>query len=170
METKTCSKCGVEKPKSRFYPRVASNPLSPLRSNCKDCQNTSRRGTKRNKHKGYKQYNKEWRKDNPEKYAGQQRRYDQRYPDKYREKAARRRARQRSVTVENVDYNQIRLRDSSCYLCGRDFSSTERWDGQLTHIDHKIPLSKPELGSTHSYENCALVHKECNLKKGDRAA
>lgn len=114
------------------------------------------------------EYSKQHYKNNKEVRREQQKEWYRSNLDKYREYSIRYRAIKKGLTVEKVDYQVIRERDDICYLCQIPFTDEERWDGSLTHVDHKIPLSRLDLNPTHSYENCALTHKVCNLSKGDK--
>jgi 5-methylcytosine-specific restriction endonuclease McrA len=72
----------------------------------------------------------------------------------------RRKALLRENFVEDVDIEQLYLRDEgTCQLCKQPCSKAE-WS-----IDHIIPLSR---GGEHSYENTQLAHRSCNSRKGNK--
>ena len=48
METKVCTKCGIEKPATNEYFYKSERGLYGLRSNCKECANKATRERKRN--------------------------------------------------------------------------------------------------------------------------
>lgn len=109
-----------------------------------------------------------WNRDNPERVREIKKGWKKRNPDKVLEAKQRRNALKKGLTVEKVDYEEIRKRDDTCYLCLVPFTDEERWNGELTHVDHKVPLSRSELHPTHSYDNCALTHASCNLSKSNK--
>ena len=111
---------------------------------------------------------KEYYNNNKEARAEYHKKWVKNNRDRVNECEQRRRALKKSLTVEHVDYEEIRKRDHICYLCLVPFTDEERFDASLTHIDHKIPLCRTELNPTHSYENCALTHSLCNLQKQAR--
>lgn len=64
-------------------------------------------------------------------------------------------------------YRYLADRDGDeCYLCGRRVRLTLK-GGKGPSVDHLIPRSK---GGTHELANSALVHKDCNSRKGNRPA
>lgn len=140
-----------------------------LRGDCKDCIKAYTRLWQANNKDKVNRNNEKWRRNNPEKYAEVKRLGYEKWRlnnlNKRNEINARRKARVKGATVEKVDYSLIRERDGTCYLCSVCFTEGERWNTSLTHVDHKIPVSR---GGEHSYENCALTHKKCNLQKHDR--
>ena len=192
METKICTKCSEEKPVEEF-----SKDKSRKDGHCPQCKicrsqyyenNKVRISAKKKEYqtknkvkladywKDYGQENKEelseyrkvWRSNNKKSVSAYSKQWSLVNRDKRNAANARRNALKKDLTAEKVCYRTIRERDNACYLCLVPFTSQERWDGVLTHIDHKIPLSRTELNPTHSYENCALTHKKCNLQKHDK--
>lgn len=90
--------------------------------------------------------------------AKNRRDYHAKNPIKYRTDAAIRRANKLKVTVEQVSYRKVYERDNGqCYLCHRFITLKEM------HLEHKIPLSR---GGEHSYANCGVSCRKCNLRKG----
>lgn len=174
METKVCSECSEEKPVSEFSWRKDQHRY---RTQCKKCRNsyfkkyndTNKARRKELVDKEHKsRVFKKWYSRNKDKRSKDYREWAAKNPDKVRERDARRKARKKNVTVEYVCYETVRQRDDTCYLCGKTFTDEERWDGSLTHVDHKVPLSRLDLNPTHSYDNCALTHAKCNLQKSDK--
>lgn len=50
-----------------------------------------------------------------------------------------------------------------CHLCDKDVDKMVRHPDPLSAtLDHIVPL---RIGGEHVYENCALAHLECNIKK-----
>jgi len=159
-ETRICSKCSEEKPITEYYKNRGSRLTS-----CKACHNGySKKYYWENKDERLAYY-QEWRAENPEKMAASSRNWQINNKDKVNEASRRRDALKKSLTVEKVDYAKIRGRDTACYLCGETFTEEERQDTFVTHVDHIIPITRPELNPSHSYSNVALTHKTCNLAK-----
>lgn len=109
----------------------------------------------RNKQRSYAALNAEaatervrlWAQENPERHA-----------ELMRQGRERRRARQSAAFVENIDRNEVLVRDGGlCCLCGEGVD-TSGW-----HLDHVVPLSR---GGEHSYANVAVTHPSCNQRKG----
>ena len=174
MTVKTCTKCKEEKDLECFH--VDKRLKSGLCSQCKECRKEYRKINKEARVEYDKEYNKEYHQKNKEAkkeyyqknkvaYTKRNREWAKNNKDRVNSKTARRRALKKSLTVEKVDYNLIRERDHACYLCQVPFTKEEQFNTSLTHVDHKIPLSRTELNPAHSYENVALTHKTCNLEK-----
>lgn len=109
------------------------------------------------------QRSRQWRLENQERARESKRKWAKENPDRVRASLAKREALKSGLSlVENVSYSFLYKRDTACYLCGVDFLM-----GDKLHVDHKIPLSRLELGPTHSYENLAVTHAKCNLQKSD---
>lgn len=122
----------------------------------------SRRYNEKNKEK-LRQYHADYYQKNKERYKENNAKWRLENPEAIASASAKRRAAMRANFVESVDYVKVREQSSSCYLCGEVFSEEEKFCGKLTHVDHIIPISK---GGSHSYQNVALTHAVCNLKKG----
>lgn len=103
---------------------------------------------------------KAWREANREYKAAKDAEWKRNNPHKVSTSNRRRQVLKKALQVEEVDYEVLYARDTSCYLCGVEFAPEDK-----THVDHKIPLSRLELSPTHSYENCAVTHASCNLAK-----
>ena len=64
--------------------------------------------------------------------------------------------------LENI--KTILARDGLlCTYCGEFLA--EPFDGQATHVDHILPLSK---GGDSELANLQLLHAQCNERKGAR--
>lgn len=69
----------------------------------------------------------------------------------------RRRAKVRGAYVDRIYRKVVWERDCGiCHLCGT-VAELDNW-----HLDHIVPLSR---GGMHSYENVAVSHPACNLRK-----
>lgn len=181
--TKKCSKCGAEKPITKF----SKNPgcRDGHRNQCNNCV-----WPKRDR----KEYNREYKNKNKERILEQAREYGKRYREdnkerrqevlrKYRD-SHREELRQRSRAwiknnpakaalaslkryyrklksfVEEVDRDLVWNRDKGlCHICQKP-ANQNNW-----HLDHIYPVVK---GGEHSYKNVAVSHPRCNQKKSDR--
>jgi len=177
VTTKVCTGCGEDKPLEAFAIDRSRKDGRTFR--CKLCfklyRDSNKKQIAKSKKKCYENKKSEYNArvlrnyhKNPLPRKLSTRKWSQSNPDKVNAKTARRRALKKACTVEKVDYRVIRERDDSCYLCFIKFTEEERWSTFLTHVDHKIPLVRIELNPTHSYANCALTHKACNLTKNDK--
>lgn len=71
-----------------------------------------------------------------------------------------RRARMKGADGEPVRILRVAERDDwRCHLCGGDVTR-ENWS-----LDHLAPLAR---GGSHTYENIALAHRLCNVRRGVR--
>lgn len=97
-----------------------------------------------------------YRQDNKDKYNAYLRKW--RKGPKFAAIVAKRRA---SLAVAEVfDREEIWKRDGGyCYLCNSPVDQNN-W-----HMDHVVPLSR---GGDHAFDNCAVTHPVCNLKKGTK--
>ena len=76
----------------------------------------------------------------------------------------RRRARLAGSEVEHFDIEDVRMfHGDDCYLCGESINYRLRFPNPKSpSMDHIKPIS---AGGSHTVENCAMTHLECNLKK-----
>jgi len=173
METKICTKCGMEKVVSEFCENWGY---------CKECrrlydkeyfQNNKEGILKRHKrwweenkerHRVYTarwyESNKEfWRLHNKDKIRKYTKEYQKNNRDKENDKAARRRAKKLDQTpVLTIEEKQhIQEIYSICSLMNK-LSTNVKW-----HVDHIIPLSK---GGLHHPDNLQILEAVANLRKG----
>ena len=77
--------------------------------------------------------------------------------------------RARAFGVEFEDVDILRLYEDAgwlCWLCDGAVDPTlPATDPMAPSLDHKIPLSR---GGGHVLANCALAHRDCNVRKGVR--
>lgn len=75
----------------------------------------------------------------------------------------------RNLRLETIDPLQVHKRDQwTCSICHDPIDPTLKYPHQMSaSIDHVIPLSR---GGTHSPENVASAHLDCNVRKGNRIA
>lgn len=114
------------------------------------------RGKERERNLRYNEAHREKRRD-------YERRWREANPEKHAERSARRRAREAGApVVELLDRVAIIARDkSTCHICGKRCKPAE------LHLDHLVPIS---LGGEHSARNVRVACRDCNLRKGARAA
>jgi 5-methylcytosine-specific restriction endonuclease McrA len=87
------------------------------------------------------------------------REYARQHHEQFLDYSSNRRASLRRVKVEDVDRQVVFNRDGGiCHIC-QSTVDPDNW-----HLDHLIPISK---NGKHEYNNVAVSHPECNLRKGD---
>lgn len=101
--------------------------------------------------------NKKWKENNRQRIIEYRKKYNNEKPYVKRNSEAKRRASKKTTNVENIDIREIIKRDGTiCWLCLKNCPPDN-----IT-LDHIVPLSR---GGSHTYENIALAHRECNSKK-----
>jgi 5-methylcytosine-specific restriction endonuclease McrA len=72
-----------------------------------------------------------------------------------------------TTTVERIEPRQVFDRDGwVCRICGNGVDQKLRHpDPMSPSVDHVVPLCR---GGTHTWDNVACTHLQCNLQKGDR--
>jgi HNH endonuclease len=127
---------------------------------CRECQKEKRESTK--------EYNaeksKEWREANPERFAERRDAWSDSHRlqenARLRVVSANRRNQMKVSIIEEVDYNEILIRDNYiCHICGHVVIPSD------VQFDHVVPLSR---GGTHTYDNIKVSHSLCNRKKGNK--
>lgn len=178
---KGCNGCGQTKPHSEFY--KDNRPGRDIQSKCKACQKAYRLARidkdkenkaayyQANKPKFYgyhrkryekfsdeiRQKSKQWRADNPEKFANQLLSWRLANPEKHNEAGQKRRARQKANGVFSISQKELkRLYSSVCFYCGAIEPIT---------LDHVVPIA---LGGRHSIGNIVPACRPCNTSKKDR--
>ena len=157
---KTCNKCGFEKPLEEFHKNYG---WKDGRHNiCKVCRNALKKvqdATYRERNPdAYRASLAKWRETHDRKL------HDAKYRELHREECNQRtysnRAMREQYFVEEVDRKIVFNRDKGiCHIC------KETCDSKDWHLDHVMPVSK---GGLHCYDNVAVSHSSCNLKKGNK--
>lgn len=146
--TKHCNMCGFDYPRTPeyFYRNKASK--DGLMYQCKECS---------------KRYGKEIKPYNPDVQARAMKRWRQTENGKrwHIMSLGQRRAMQHeNGKCERIYRDVVWSRDNGiCHICNKP-CDIDRW-----HLDHIIPLSK---GGTHTYDNVAVSHVTCNIRKKDK--
>ncbi|WP_433584562.1 HNH endonuclease [Microbacterium hydrocarbonoxydans] len=72
----------------------------------------------------------------------------------------------RSSSVQDRHRARHRATRAACHICGRPIDYTLKWPDPMSFVvDHVVPLAK---GGSHSFDNTAAAHAECNSKKRAR--
>ena len=166
--SKRCPRCGEEKPLDGFY--VDRRTKTGRTVYCKPCNRAIASNYKQKNIDVVRQRSREAA-TTEEGRAKARARY-WRNPEHYRAKAlrnknlalaadaeARRRAKIRGAErIEKVDRLAIYDRDGGvCHICEKPVDRDE------FHLDHLIPIAR---GGTHTVDNVAAAHRECNQRRG----
>lgn len=187
---KTCTKCYTTKPYSDFF--AAKQHTDGLHSHCKTCLKAAKRIWQRAHPDKVRAYQKRWKTENADRIKKHNRDFYQNhiqearhrrraYTEEHAEEARERSRRwAKSHRAQRIEYQRVRYarkknaprierinrkivyqRDKGiCSLC----QTKVIWED--ASLDHIIPLSK---GGSHTYDNIALTHLLCNIRKRDRA-
>ena len=172
MQTKTCSKCGLEKELSKFY--KCKRHSTGYRSECKACSKIINhecfekyKAERLESNKAYYKSNKEhinkrnykWASKNKNKIRQHKKKWKINNPEIVKEHDRKRRARKRNV--------------NECYTAMDEAYTRELFDHKCANcesinnlcIDHHYPLVK---GNSLTRSNAVLLCKKCNAKKGSK--
>lgn len=91
------------------------------------------------------------------------------WDDRRRANHHRRRALKLKLPADDIRPLDVYERDGwVCQICMQPVDESVKWpDPMSPSLDHVTPLSK---GGHHVWENVALAHLECNVRKGDRVS
>jgi len=180
METKTCRRCGEQKPLDEF-PTHSQRGVQRLRSYCRPCHAANSRESRsrnieaaRARELAYAHANAERKRENalrwyyekPENKAKAIARAKAAYaadPEHKRDQAHMTRARRHGANVVAfVRRREVYDRDDGiCHICAAAIA----WKDY--DMDHLTPLS---MGGDHTYENVKASHSSCNRKRRGIAA
>lgn len=146
---------------SRDYSRskIAGNTIDPWNDwntsgKCEVCGKAWEGARNRNKRVCSKScHTAAWRLENPEKARASK-----------MDAVRRRRARLQDVQVDYFSIADVRMtHGDDCYICGKSINYSLKFPHPKSpSLDHVQPLS---AGGSHTLENVAMTHLECNLKK-----
>lgn len=153
-QTKICTKCKKDKPRTEYYPR--SKNKRHIMTQCKVCTNSEQRKRYEIHRERYIGISRSWKKRNPERAKEQQREWKQANPERKRELEHRRRARKQQNGVYTIAEKDMRKLSGPCAYCGGLENIT---------IDHVIPISR---GGTHGIGNLVPACSKCNNQKLDK--
>jgi len=178
METKVCSKCGIEKTIEHFIP--CKGGKFGVRGECKECKKEYDRihnnlNKKQNAIRGqkYRTLHKDtiaksklrWQRTHKKSYQKSNSNYIK--TDKGRASLVRRRCIRETIGlgIENTLTAEqfkkiIQLQNNRCIECNKPFTSKRK-----PTRDHIIPLSK---GGGLTFENTQALCRECNSRKRDK--
>lgn len=179
METKFCTKCGIEKPATAEWFSRQKSGKDGLRANCKECRKiiyqnnkehvkyTSKKYKQENKEstklyadkyrKNNKKKSEEWRKDNKENIKKRMSAYCKENLDSYKIYNQTRRALAQSLpsTLTLSEWQSTKEHfNHECAYCGKKLKNLAQ--------DHVIPLSK---GGGYTKGNIIPSCKSCNNSK-----
>lgn len=97
--------------------------------------------------KKLKDYNKQWRKDNPEYFREMNKRWQEN--------------KKHEISKEELD-RLYKYCDSSCMYCGLTEKEHKELYGQKLHRDHAINEGSNKI------DNCIMACRSCNVSKWDR--
>lgn len=114
---------------------------------------------------------KAWSEANPERRRELMARWRRKHPAASAADGFQRRRRRAALpddVAEMVDPSVVYARDQGlCHICGNGVDRSVPWPEPMSAtMDHIIPVADP--ASTHSYDNMALAHWNCNQRKGYR--
>lgn len=180
MILKTCTKCGQDKSTDDFHHRTASTDgLSPI---CKTCRAPYRKAQyAANREKAIKQIT-EWKHANPDKARQNNKNWIVTHPDEAREiqRAGSKKWKQKNpeAVLAMNHTRRARLRNVPGTFSAADIAAMQQSQGGLCYycaeplsryeVDHKIPISRPELSPTNSPENLCLACPTCNSQKRNK--
>lgn len=161
-----CCLCKISFPESFFY-NDKSKP-SGKKPRCKECDKKSLNKEIR------KEYEKQYRIENPEKRrkilrkwysinkdrfreVQEQYRKTQQFKANHRSHSAIRRSRLHGNKFEKIDFLEIYKNNPFCFYCGKPLLLIK------VEFDHFVPVSK---GGTHTKDNIRVSCMTCNRRKG----
>lgn len=91
------------------------------------------------------------------------------WDDQRRARYHKRRALKKKLPADNIRPSEVYERDGwICQICYEPVDQSVKWpDPMSPSLDHVTPLAK---GGHHVWENVALAHLDCNVRKGDRVS
>jgi len=194
MNYKTCSICKKSLPATDEYFNKNRSRRDGLATRCKECRSLIRRESYAKNTKIISEYNRKWRRDNPDKYLN----YLETKRNKYEESPDQHRIIVAQYYQDNKDDKKKQVskwkksnpnkcrqyehrRRKRINYAGGDFTAEELEErieeqGFMCfycsypleddyHADHFIPISK---GGSNNIDNIVVACKSCNLSKNDK--
>lgn len=169
MNTKTCTKCGIDKPLNDYYD--SENGRDGKESRCKQCKSSYYRARYKANPEPQRTQALKWAEANRERSRAnalkrsrsnreQQRNKSRAWraanPQKAKSQDYARRARKAHAVPQR--WKRTTCPDHLCYWCGTTLTP------EITHIDHIMPIS---LGGQDTPDNTANTCASCNLTKNN---
>lgn len=162
---KRCGTCKEIKPATTeyFYPRKGRTAF--LEPSCKICRRAyfarvvspEKRLAYSRKYEALPKYQ--------EKRKEYRRTHKQESLIRYRNRRTRQKNVPGTLTSQQIQY-KLRKQRFRCYYC---FAKFEKQSGKYVyHLDHTIPISRPEAGPRHDMSFTVLACPTCNLSKGHK--
>ncbi len=147
-----------KKAKERYYKDI-KNTRTKNREYSQRYRDNNPENSKLAKRNWAKRNPESWKNSDPVKRREAKKRWFDKNPDYSRNRNYKRRLRIRTNGAnEFIVRDRVYERDEGvCYLCGFGVDPDD-W-----HLDHIISLAN---GGTNTYDNVAVTHPACNLKKG----
>jgi len=128
---------------------------------------------------------KQYREKNPEKIRAKDTRYRENHPEEERARGrrwyqanpekgvaraqrhiARKNALEGQLSAQHIQA-KLKAQKFACWYCFRPFA--KRANGTyIYHLDHVVPVSRPELAPRHDVNNVVLACPHCNQSKGNK--
>lgn len=172
-DTKSCTKCGVEKDRSEFGKKTKRR--DGLQSWCKNCLNADRAAYRKANREKVKARNAAYYEANRERVLAQYAEYREANRETLRTKA---RSYQKANPVKrlarNAKYRATKLQATPKWLNDRDFWLIEQfyeWSEYLDgphHVDHIVPLQGEDVCGLHVPWNLQVLTAKENLKKSNK--
>lgn len=158
MDTKYCSKCGENKPRTEYVKNI--NSYDGLNARCKPCRNEDKRRYREANRGKIEAYNRYYRELDPEAHRQRAREYKALNPVKRAEWDNKRRVLKRQMNYVPVSEYDLKMKlqyyGGKCWICRT---------AEHEHWDHVKPLSK---GGAHILANLRPSCEACNLSKHNK--
>ncbi|RLG44960.1 MAG: hypothetical protein DRN81_03240 [Thermoproteota archaeon] len=167
---KKCTKCNIIKPLSEFAP-YKNQHNNGFYSYCKDCYSSRKRKERARDKEKWRNYHREWRKNNKEKYQEiKKRAYSQPgYREKQRSSKKRWRGRNPEiVTFEAVKRHTAKLNRIPTWTDLKAIKEFYKNCPRGYHVDHIIPLQGTHVSGLHVLENLQYLTAKENHSKHNK--
>ena len=149
-ETKQCTKCGEEKPRTLEYFYKNGNGLRP---DCKVCKNKEKQIWKKQNPDKVREQKKRWKKQNPDKVREEKRRWHRTPNGKFSD--IKKEAKRRNINFSlSFELYESQLWGKPCHYCESDI--------EITGLDRK------NSNKGYSSDNVVPCCHSCNTKKSTK--